>query len=153
MMIQSATQVKLQIFSMTIFQAQATKFSKKFQSSKVAIIHTYTKKNKNGKYFINPDGHTFFLTPTDPKEVGEIIDKLNAKKSPGPNGIPVFLLKKFKIFFSYWLVRLFSLCFETGNFPDLLKFAKVTPLHKKSSKLDYHNYRPISLLSVCSKIN
>lgn len=33
-----------------------------------------------------------------------------------------------------------------------MKIAKVTPLHKKESKLDYHNYRSISLLSVFSKI-
>ena len=37
-------------------------------------------------------------------------------------------------------------------FPDILKLAKVTPLHKKDSKLDFLNYRPISLLSVFSKI-
>ena len=40
----------------------------------------------------------------------------------------------------------------TGTFPELLKLAKVQPLHKKDSKLDYLNYRPISLLSVFSKI-
>ena len=37
-------------------------------------------------------------------------------------------------------------------FPDILKIAKVNPLHKKESKLDHRNYRPISLLSVVSKI-
>ena len=110
------------------------------------------KKNKNGKYYINNDGHVFFLSPTDPKEVSDMIDNLDEKKSPGPNGIPTFLLKKFKEFFSFWLSKLINLCFETGVFPDLLKFAKVTPLHKKESKLDFHNYRPISLLSIYSKI-
>jgi hypothetical protein len=34
----------------------------------------------------------------------------------------------------------------------MLKIAKVTPVHKKDSKIDHHNYRPISLLSVFSKI-
>ena len=32
------------------------------------------------------------------------------------------------------------------------KVAKVTPLHKKECKLNFQNYRPISLLSVFSKI-
>ena len=34
----------------------------------------------------------------------------------------------------------------------MLKSAKVTPIHKKESKLNHLNYRPISLLSVFSKI-
>ena len=55
-------------------------------------------------------------------------------------------------FFSLWLSKLVNLCFEVGEFPDILKTAKVTPLHKKESKLNFLNYRPISLLSVFSKI-
>ena len=96
--------------------------------------------------------HLFFLSPTIPEEITEIIDKLDISKSSGPNGVPVFLLKTFKNFFSYWLSKLVNNCFERGEFPDLLKTAKVIPLHKKDSKLDHLNYRPISLLSVFSKI-
>ena len=33
-----------------------------------------------------------------------------------------------------------------------MKLAKVTPIYKKESKIEYLNYRPISLLSVFSKI-
>ena len=58
----------------------------------------------------------------------------------------------FKDFFSEWLSKFVNLSFEQGIFPDLLKTAEVTPLHKKESKLDHINYRPISLLSVFSKI-
>ena len=110
------------------------------------------KRDKNGKRFINPDGCTFYLSPTGPVEVEKIINDLNVKKSIGPFGVPVFLLKKFKTFFSFWLSELVNLSFETGLFPDVLKIAKVNPLHKKESKLDHRNYRPISLLSVVSKI-
>ena len=74
------------------------------------------------------------------------------KKSAGPKSVPVFLLKTFKLFFAVWLSRLVNLCFEVGIFPDILKIAKVIPLHKKESNLDFLNYRPISLLSVISKI-
>ena len=48
--------------------------------------------------------------------------------------------------------KLVNLWFETGVFTDILKLAKVTPIHKKEGKLEYLNYRPISLLSVFSKI-
>ena len=34
-----------------------------------------------------------------------------------------------------------------GVFPSVLKIAKVVPVFKKDSKLDYSNHRPISLLS------
>ena len=40
----------------------------------------------------------------------------------------------------------------TGVFPSALKTAKVVPVFKKDSKLNYSNYRPISLLSNIEKI-
>ena len=42
--------------------------------------------------------------------------------------------------------------FSTGQFPSVLKIAKVIPINKKQSKVDYINYRPISLLSNIEKI-
>jgi hypothetical protein len=36
-------------------------------------------------------------------------------------------------------------------FPDRLKFSEVKPLYKKGDKSELSNYRPISLLSMCSK--
>ena len=38
------------------------------------------------------------------------------------------------------------------KFPSILKTVKVVPAFKKGSKLDYCNYRPISLLSNVEKI-
>ena len=40
----------------------------------------------------------------------------------------------------------------TGDFPSVLKTEKVIPAFKKDSKLDYSNYRSISLLSNIEKI-
>ena len=40
----------------------------------------------------------------------------------------------------------------SGVFPSALKIAKVVPVHKKDLKLDFSNYRPISLLSNLDKI-
>ena len=39
-----------------------------------------------------------------------------------------------------------------GVFPSVLKTAKIVPVFKKDSKLDYSNYHPISLLSNIEKI-
>ena len=79
-----------------------------------------------GKLFINPDGLSFFLSPTVPGEIENIIDALDMKKSTGPNGVPVYILKIFKLFFSLWLSRLVNLCFEVGEFPDVIKIAKAS---------------------------
>ena len=40
----------------------------------------------------------------------------------------------------------------TGVFLSVFKTAKVVPVFKKDSKLNYSNYRPISLLSNIEKI-
>ena len=42
--------------------------------------------------------------------------------------------------------------FTSDVFPSALKLAKVIPVYKKDSKLDFSNYRPISLLSNLDKI-
>ena len=40
----------------------------------------------------------------------------------------------------------------TGVFPSVLKTAKIVPVFKNDSKLDYSNYHPISLFSNIEKI-
>ena len=51
-----------------------------------------------------------------------------------------------------FLVKLFNLCFEKGTLPDILKIARVIPLHKGGPKSDLTNYRPISLLPQFGKL-
>ena len=134
------------------FSTLGAKVQQKIPSVEGDFRNYFKKRDRNQKDIINPEGRTFFLSPTMPEEIEKIIDKLNPSKSTGPNGIPVFILKLFKGFFAYWLSKLINLCFETGEFPLMLKLAKVIPLHKKESVFNFLNYRPISLLSVFSKI-
>ena len=49
-------------------------------------------------------------------------------------------------------LHLFSLCFEQGVHPSDWKTANVVPVHKRKSRTDMKNYRPVSLLSVMSKV-
>ena len=62
------------------------------------------------------------------------------------------ILKLLKNDISQQLSDIFNMSFLTGQFPSVLKIAKVIPIHKKQSKVDYANYRPISLLSNIEKI-
>ena len=70
----------------------------------------------------------------------------------GLHSIPVKLLKLLDDHISHPLSVLINDSFITGIFPSKLKIGKVTPLQKKGSNVDPNNYRPISLLSVFSKI-
>ena len=122
-----------------------------------ASIAETTKKNIKyshkhfSDYLANENSNSIFLQPTDKEEIANIISSLNSNKASGPNSIPYrILLPKNEI--SKQLADLFNLSFMTGVFPSVLKTAKVVPVFKKDSKLDYSNYRPISLLSNVEKI-
>ena len=96
--------------------------------------------------------HSFFLTPVIQKDVQEIISSLDLNKSLGPNSLPIYIMKICSDFFSHYLSKIINISFTTGVFPHLCKTAKVIPIFKKDDPLIVKNYRPISLLSVFSKI-
>jgi hypothetical protein len=56
------------------------------------------------------------------------------------------------LYLSQPLAAVINSCIEKGVFPDCLKVASVTPLHKGGDKNNPNNYIPISLLSTISKI-
>ena len=92
------------------------------------------------------------MSPTDKSEIENIISSLDSNKSVGPNSILIKILKLLKNDISSQLSEIFNIFFSSGVFPSILKTAKVIPVHKKDSKLDFSNYRPISLLSNVEKI-
>ena len=103
-------------------------------------------------YLSNESDGTIFLKPTDKEKIANIISSLNSSKASGPNSIPYRILFLLKNDISKQLVDLFNLSFLTGVFTSVIKTAKVVPVFEKDSKLDYSNYRPISLLSNIEKI-
>ena len=50
------------------------------------------------------------------------------------------------------LAAIFNSSFKNGIFPDTLKIARVTSIFKSGSKSEMGNYRPISVLSVFSRL-
>ena len=50
------------------------------------------------------------------------------------------------------LELIFHSCLQPGVFPDIWKRANIIPIHNKNQKNLLKNYRPVSLLPICSKI-
>ena len=123
-----------------------------------ASIAEKTKVNINysHKHFSNflkdKNQNSFFLSPANKYEIQNVISSLNSNKSVGPNSIPTRILKLLKNYISTHLADIFNISFSTAAFPTILKVAKFVPVHKKDSKLDFSNYRPISLLSNIEQI-
>ena len=87
--------------------------------------------------------NSFFLSPINKYKIQNVIYSLNSNKSVGLNSIPIRILKLLKNNISTQLADTFNISFSTGVFPTTLKVAKVVLVHKKDSKLDFSNYRPI----------
>ena len=66
------------------------------------------------------------------------------------DGISSELLKLVNDDISSCITLIINQSLSTGIFPDKLKIAEVTPVYKKYDKK--HNYRPISVLPVISKV-
>ena len=101
---------------------------------------------------IKPISESFFFSPSNPIEVLKVIETLKNGKSPGPDNIPVNLVKEHKFFFANFLSTVFNFSVSSGIFPDILKLAKVVPVFKSGDPKILNNYRPISTLSVFNKV-
>ena len=88
----------------------------------------------------------------DQQKVVTIINSLNPTKASGPDNISVRMLQLCPNEMSFILKLFFEKILQSGEFPSMWKQANVQPVHKKGSRQLIKNYRPISLLPVCSKI-
>ena len=96
--------------------------------------------------------HGMFLTPAKDKELLDILQSLDKKKSAGIDDIVPKVVSECAILISRPLLHIINLSFAQGYFPTQLKISKTIPLYKKAETFLPGNYRPISLLSIFSKI-
>ena len=128
-------------------------FNKFFVNVSHDITKNIPRSNKSPVDFMGDKiGNSFFTAPSVPFEISDIISALKSGKSLGPNSIPMKVLKCLSPLISSPLSQIINKSFQSGIFPDKMKLAKVIPLFKKGCLLTASNYRPISLLSVFSKI-
>ena len=88
----------------------------------------------------------------DYTEVSSELKDVNVNKAIGPDGIPSAVLKECHLELSHSLCQIYNQSLSTGKVPDTWKCANVVPIYKKGNANIVKNYRPVSLLSVISKI-
>ena len=99
-----------------------------------------------------PYGRDIPHAPSVPFEISDIISALKSGKSLGPNSIPMKVLKCLSPLISSPPSQIMNESFQSGILPKKMRLAKAIPFIKKGCPLSTPNYRPISLLSVFSKI-
>ncbi len=78
--------------------------------------------------------------------------ELDPCKAPGSDNISAHVLKNCATSLTEELTELFNLSIRTGYFPYKWKIHKIRPIPKKGTPTEVSNYRPISLLSITSKV-
>ena len=92
-------------------------------------------------YLKDRNGHSIFLTATEPLEIETIIMSFNNSKSVGPYSIPMRLLKSLGKPVSEAFLLIVNDSFSNGTYPSKLKVGKVVALHKKGASDNASNYR------------
>ena len=85
--------------------------------------------------------------------VKNVITNLDLSKASGLDSFPVVVLKNCESELSYILAELLNKCLKESCFPDCWKVSLVVPVFKNAGERSTaKNYRPVSLLSVVSKV-
>ena len=85
--------------------------------------------------------------------VRKVVMNLDLSKASGPDCIPVVFLKNCDSELFYMLAELFNKCIKEPCFPGCWKVLSVVPVFKNVGETPTaKNFRPVSLLSVVSKV-
>ena len=99
----------------------------------------------------NPDKPQLNWIAVTNEQMEEMITKIPNGASPGPDGILPCLLKAAKRSVARMLGAIARASLDTGELPDILKEALVSPIHKGGSTSDPAQYRPVCLTSHVGK--
>ena len=85
-------------------------------------------------------------------KVKKLLQNLNSSKSLRIDELDNYSLKVSAEEICRPVHHIVTLSLLQCKFPTVWKYSKIIPLHKKGSKLDRKNYRPVAILSPISKI-
>ena len=95
----------------------------------------------------------FSISSSISRMVKKVIMNLDLSKASGPDCILVMVLKNCEPKLSYILAELFNDCLKESCFPEFWKVSSVVPVFKNvGERSTAKNHRPVSLLSVVSKV-
>ena len=100
---------------------------------------------------VNDTMKSIFIPYISEYEITETVRSLK-NSSAGWDFIPASIAKHCLKHYNKPLTYLINSSFESGTFLKELKLAKVIPIFKSGDKQDISNYRPISILSLFSKV-
>ena len=84
--------------------------------------------------------------------VHKLLVNLKNSKSTSVDELDNFAVKISADYIANPLHHIITLSIMQNKFPASWKYSKIIPLHKKLSKLERKNYRPVAILSPLSKI-
>jgi hypothetical protein len=93
---------------------------------------------------------SMFFSPTDSKEVLQVIESLSNSSTPDFFGISNKLLRTVFSYYCEPTVHIANLSMINKVFPEIFKSSIVIPIQKEGDPSEISNYRPISLLPVNS---
>ena len=129
------------------------KLNRSFVEKGPNLASDIPRSNKNVKDYLGPRiQNAFKLDPISSSEILSIVQKFDANKSAGHDGIPAKILKWSIPIIAPFLRDVFNSFIENGIYPEDFKIARVVALHKKGPKNIADNYRPISILTQLNKI-
>ena len=108
----------------------------RFNDFFVSVADSITKKIPRSPkspldYLGDENPHSFFIGPSAPFEVSDVINALKSDKSVGPNSIPIKVLKIISPYISSPLSQFINESFQSGVFPEKMQHAKAIPLFKR----------------------
>ena len=103
------------------------------------------------KYMDNPLMNSFFVRPTTEHEVEFVLLKMK-NKNCNLHDVPTYIIKRLSPILSPVIADIFNMSVTNGSFPNCLKFATIVPVFKKGNPKLKENYRPISTISIFSKL-
>ena len=86
------------------------------------------------------------------EKVQAVLETLDVTKATGPDNVPARLLKETAPVISVSVCTLFNKSLRQSVLPENWKIANIVSVYKKDEKEHAENYRPISLLSIVSKV-